>query len=106
LDDARNAEWFAQQQLALRAAWMREHPGKRVVDWKRLGEKGRDNYRNERLKRRRVEMDAAWLVDHGEPMPHYCGMDDQEGKQWDELFKRTPDFTDQHFDLAAEKVNS
>jgi N6-adenosine-specific RNA methylase IME4 len=92
--------------LALSAAWMREHAGN-VADWERLGEDGQSNYHSERVARRREEMHAAWLADHnGEPMPHFCGMDDQEVKYWDELFLRTPDFTDQHFDLPVDHVEA
>jgi hypothetical protein len=71
---------------------------------KRLGEKGRNIYRQERLGRRDAEMGAAWLAEHGTPMRSPCSMNAQQEMEWYEPFARTPDFTDQHFDVTPDPV--
>jgi hypothetical protein len=86
-----------QQQLALRAAWMREQ-GKRAKDWERLRQDGRNQYHQERNRRYQEVIEATWLAERGRPQPPPCSYTDEDNEYERELTARTPDWCDAIFD--------
>jgi hypothetical protein len=65
--------------------WLREHPGKTRRDWRAAARSGEvSEWRRAKGEARIAAEEAAWLKDHGTPLPeHRCGWDDQQCAAYD-----------------------